>query len=76
MEKKLFKIHADTMNVPEDSVSAESSPKSIPAWDSLKHMRLLLSVEEAFGIAFLDDEIVEIDDTQSLLKNLQGRGVM
>lgn len=74
MQEKLFEIIAKIMGVPADTVTIESSPESIPSWESLRHMRLLLAVEEAFSVEFLDDEIVEINDAQSIMQKLEEKG--
>ncbi len=58
MRKRVFDIIAQVMNVPVGSLSEESSPESIEAWDSLKHMSLILTLEEEFGVQFSDEEIV------------------
>jgi acyl carrier protein len=46
------------MGVPAETVVDESSPDSIGTWDSLAHMKLVLALEEEFGIRFTDDQIM------------------
>jgi acyl carrier protein len=58
VRERVFDIIAQVMNVTVGSLSEESSPESIEAWDSLKHMSLILTLEEEFGIQFSDEEIV------------------
>ncbi len=48
-------------------VQAEISLGSVPAWDSLNHMNLIVAIEEAFSIRFESDEIPKLQ-TISLLK--------
>ena len=38
-------------------VTPELSAADVPDWDSLKHVRLVLSVEKAFHISFAASEI-------------------
>lgn len=47
------------MNVPMESVKEDSSPDTIEAWDTLKHVSLILTLEEEFDIPFSDEEIAE-----------------
>jgi len=42
------------------SIVAESSPQTIERWDSLKHMQLIMALEDEFGIRFSDDDIPEL----------------
>lgn len=51
---------AQVMNVPIESVKEDSSPETIETWDSLKHMSLILTLEEEFGVQFSDEEIVKM----------------
>lgn len=60
MREKVLGIIAQVMNVPAESLHEESSPETIESWDSLKHMSLILTLEEEFGIQFSDEEIVEM----------------
>lgn len=60
MKEKVFEIIAQVMNVPVESVKEDSSPDTIETWDSLKHMSLILTLEDEFGVQFSDEEIVEM----------------
>ena len=69
MEKKLFKIISKVFNVPLEQVNNESSPDTIPEWDSLKHMNLILAIEQEFGIQFTEVQIIEMLNV-ALIKEL------
>jgi acyl carrier protein len=74
MEQKLFAIIANVMGIAPETVSEASSPKNVPTWESLKHMNLILTVEEAFGLSFTDEDIVEMEDARSILAKLREKG--
>ena len=44
-------------SLPVKQIDGNSSPKTIEAWDSLKHISLVMALEEEFEIQFTDDEI-------------------
>jgi len=46
--------------IPANEIGEKSSPDNIASWDSLKHMNLVVSLEEEFDIEFTDDEIIEL----------------
>ena len=71
---RVFGIIATVMGVPPSSVTIDVSPRTIAQWDSLKHMNLILAVEEAFGVQFTDEDIVAIEDARSLLSVLETKG--
>ena len=60
MESRIKAVMAAVFEVPVDEITDESSPDNIESWDSLKHMNLVLALEEEFNIGFEDDEIVEM----------------
>ncbi|MBF0552696.1 MAG: acyl carrier protein [Deltaproteobacteria bacterium] len=60
MKDRVLKTVSQVLNVPIELLSEESSPDTVASWDSLKHMNLILALEEEFGIQFRDEQIVEI----------------
>lgn len=48
---------AAVFGIPVDQISDDASPHDIAAWDSIKHINLILALEEEFGIHFQDEEI-------------------
>ena len=59
MEDRVKKVMSDVFNIDIESINNESSPDNIENWDSLKHMNLIVALEEEFEIEFDDEEIVE-----------------
>ena len=60
MEQKLKKIMADVFEISPDKIDEATIMESIEQWDSLKHMELIMAIEEKFGIVFETEEILEI----------------
>lgn len=50
-------IVADLFVVPEEDVGLESSPDTIAMWDSIQHLNLVLSIEQAFRIQLSPEDI-------------------
>lgn len=67
MEQKILEIVSQIMEVPLESVTLASSAESIPSWDSLKHMNLVLALEQTFGIHFSEEQIVELTSVGTIL---------
>ena len=57
MNDRIRRVIADVLAVPEASVGDDASPKTIPTWDSLRQMSLIVALEAEFGILF-DDSVV------------------
>ena len=67
MQYDVFKILSQIMNVPIDQLNDNSSPETIANWDSLKHMNLILALEEKFAVAFSDEEIIGMLSVKSIV---------
>jgi len=72
MEDKIRDIVAATLDVPIAGVDAESSPQTLPMWDSTNHIRIVLAVEDAFGIEFNEEQIVEMTTVRRLVAGVRG----
>jgi len=55
-------------DLPIDSIDNKSSQDSIKSWDSLKHMKLVIALEEEFGIFFEDEGIIEMINYSMIVK--------
>jgi acyl carrier protein len=60
MEDRIINVMAAVFEVPVDEIIDESSSDNIESWDSLKHMNLIIALEEEFGVQFTDEEIVQM----------------
>jgi acyl carrier protein len=70
-EKKLITVMATVFETEPDSITEDASPDTLPKWDSLHHMNLVLALEEAFGIELTEDQTVEIMNYQLIKLVLQ-----
>lgn len=57
VEDKIKNIMNSIFKVNINEINDESSPQSIERWDSLRHLSLILALEEEFKIKFSQDEI-------------------
>ncbi|MGE3539061.1 MAG: acyl carrier protein [Candidatus Tectimicrobiota bacterium] len=47
---RLKRLVADLFAVPEEDITPATSADTLEAWDSLKHLQLMLMLEEAFHL--------------------------
>ena len=71
MEKRLYKILSQVLNVPIEQINNESSPDTITEWDSLKHMNLVLTIEQEFDIQFTEEQIIEMLNVALIVETLK-----
>ncbi len=56
-----------------DSISETDSAGTVGSWDSLRHLSLILALEERFGVAFETDEIPRLVSVQGIIEALSRR---
>jgi acyl carrier protein len=54
-------------------VTPTLSAQDVDGWDSLTHIRLLLTVEKSFKVKFTTTEINKLENVQGLVKLIQAR---
>ena len=60
MSDAIRRIMAQIFQIDAESIDDATSPDSVERWDSLKHMQLIMALEDEFGIEFPDDDIPEL----------------
>ena len=60
IDDKLKNIMSAVFEIPVEQIQDKSSPDTIESWDSLKHMNMVVALEEEFEVEFTDDEILEM----------------
>jgi acyl carrier protein len=53
---KIKEVMAAVLEVDTSTISEEASMDSIPTWNSLRQMSLVLALEEEFGVSFPDED--------------------
>jgi len=57
INEKIRIIMSAVFEVPIEEITEESSSDNIESWDSLKHLNLILALEEEFEITIPDEEV-------------------
>lgn len=75
MDQKIENVLADALKIPVAKITEDFTMKDAEAWDSLKHMELVVSLEEGFGIQLTFDEIVAMRSVGEIKRVLREKGV-
>lgn len=73
IRQKILAVMSAVFEIDIDDIPENAAPGVIETWDSLKHMNLVLALEEEFEIRFNDDDIAElitISLIESIIKEL------
>jgi acyl carrier protein len=75
MDERLKRLLADVLQMSEGRITPTLAMKDIDAWDSLRHMELVTSIERAYGLELTFEEIVTMQSVSQIEAVLSARGV-
>ena len=64
---RLAEIFEDVFDEDSIKITPELSAKDVDGWDSLTHIRLILTIEKAFKIKFSTSEIGRLENVGDLV---------
>ena len=71
MQERVYKVVSQVLNVPLEQINDDFSPDHSKEWDSLKHMNLILAIEEEFQIQFGEGQIVEMLSVGLIIESIK-----
>jgi acyl carrier protein len=57
LQERILKVMSLVFEVPLETLNENSSSDTIGSWDSLKHLNLILALEEEFNVEIPDEEV-------------------
>ena len=66
----LRSLLAQTLKIPADRITPDTTAADLPAWDSLAHVNLMMSLEQAFDIMLEVEEFPELMSVRAILARL------
>jgi acyl carrier protein len=60
MEEQIKQIMAKIFGVDISDITENSAPGKIKSWDSLRHMKMVLALEEEFKVEFEPEDISQM----------------
>jgi len=54
---KIKQVMSAVFEIPVESITNDASSDTIENWDSLRHLNLILALEEEFGVSIPDEEV-------------------
>lgn len=71
--EQLTPLFHDVFDDDSIEVSAKLSAKDVDGWDSLSHIRLIITIEKSFKIKFSTSEISKLEQVGDLVAIIQAR---
>lgn len=76
MDEQVEGLLADVLQIPAATITDELAMKDLDVWDSLKHMELIVSLEQSFGIQLSFDDIVAMQSVGEIKRVLRERSAL
>lgn len=68
---RVQKAFSSAFELEPDSITMNTSPSDIRAWDSMGHVTLASSLEQEFNLNFDVDELMEMENVRSIVRIVQ-----
>lgn len=75
MNQQLSSILRKVFTLSDHEFDPQLTREQVSAWDSLRHMDLVATIEEEYGVLFDMDEILEMQSFENIEAALRSKGV-
>jgi acyl carrier protein len=75
MTEKIETLMADLFDMKNEDITDSLAMANTDGWDSLKHMELIVSIEQTFGIELAFEEIIAMQTLKDIKQILKEKGV-
>jgi acyl carrier protein len=70
VNEQVERVLVEVLQVAPSIITDELTMKDLEVWDSLKHMELVVSLEQSFNVQFTFDEIVTMQSVGAIKRIL------
>jgi acyl carrier protein len=74
LQKRLEEVFQEVFDDDRLTLTDETTAQDIPAWDSVAHINLMFSIEQAFGVQFSGNELAQFKNIGELKAFLKSKG--
>jgi acyl carrier protein len=68
-------VFREVFDEPKLVVNPTTSPAELAEWDSIAQVKLVMTLEETFGVQFDEDEVLSFNTVGAFVDSLKARGV-
>ena len=62
MRERLTKVFSESFGIPSNTITDDLEYASIPQWDSVAHMALIVALEDEFDIMIETDDVIDMSN--------------
>lgn len=75
LESRIVGTISRVFRIPAESIPLTASMDALPAWDSMGHMELIVSIEKEFGVTFPTYRLPDLVSIAAIAEALREHGV-
>jgi acyl carrier protein len=75
-QHNLTQVIAETLDLPPETVTVDSSSDTLEAWDSLNHLNVILAVEQTYKVKFKTTDIAHLVSVARIEEALRQHNVL
>jgi acyl carrier protein len=72
---KIEQVISRVLRCPLGDINDDASTRTIASWDSLRHIEVIMELEEAYGVAFSPMQAAAMTSVGAIRRVLQQNGV-
>lgn len=76
IQNKTRYIMSTVFEVPVEQINEDTSPDNMEDWDSIRHMNLVVALEEEFNVEFNDIEIIEMLNMALIVEIIKNKKII
>ncbi len=69
--ERVMGLAADVFGVPKAQINVQSSPETVEAWDSTRHLSFILALEETFALQLSPEETEQIHNVGEAIQLIE-----
>ncbi len=73
VDRQLIEIFAEVLEISPGAITQDIKTDDIETWDSLRHLRLFMTIEEKMGVKFTTEEIVGISSMEEIRNSITNK---
>ena len=67
ISQTVYETVASALNLDVEKLNESDGPKTIPNWDSTKHLEILIELETKLGVTFSEDDFMFSDNIKKII---------
>ena len=74
MQNRVRQVMALVLELPESAITDDFSADATTQWDSIRHLNLVMALEDAFHVSFPSEQLTSLDSFRAIVDAVTALG--